>query len=422
MALAAEGPAAEAGEVLAAPFRAIRPAPALAGAVAARPYDVLSQAEAAAGAAGRPLSFLHVSRAEIDLPDGTDPHGDAVYAQAAAAFRAMRADGTLIEDTAPGYYAYRMTQGTHVQTGIALAGSLAAYRRNRIRRHEHTRPDKETDRTRQIEAVGAHTGPVLACHPPDAELARLIEAATAAAPVADATTDDGTRHQVWRIAEADAIDRIGACFAAMPAIYIADGHHRSAAAARVDDARRQAGQPSNGRFLVVSFPADGVRILDYNRVVRDLGGATPAMFVGRLRDHFQVLPEPGPVAPARPGEVGLYVAGAWFRLVPRPEDGDGGASPVDRLDVSRLSRLVLEPLLGITDPRTDPRIDFVGGGRGLAALVRRVDADGWAAAFALYPTRLADLMAVADAGLVMPPKSTWFEPKLADGLLSLPIA
>lgn len=408
-------------EPLAAPFRALRPRPDLAAEIAARPYDVLSFAEAAAGGAGRPRSFLHVSRAEIDLAAGTDPHADAVYAQAAAAFRGMLGRGELIQDDAPGFYAYKMTQGGHQQTGIAFAGSLAAYRANRIRRHEHTRPDKETDRTRQIEAVGAHTGPVLACHPADAGLARLLAAATLDAPIADAVTDDGTRHQVWRIADGERVAAIGAAIEAMAAIYIADGHHRSAAAARVDDAARAAGRASNGRLLVISFPADGARILDYNRVVRDLAGATPAMFVARLRDHYRVQPAAAAVRPQAPGEVGLYLSGQWFHLQPHAEAA-ADLSPVERLDVSRLSRLVLEPLLGISDPRTDPRIDFIGGGRGLAALEARVDGDGWAAAFAMHPTSLAELMAVADAGLVMPPKSTWFEPKLADGLLSLPVA
>ena len=409
-------------EALVAPFAALRPTAETAQGVAARPYDVLSRAEAVAGAAGRPLSFLHVSRAEIDLPDDTDPHAPAVYLQAAEALRGMQEARVLVRDDKPAYYPYRMTSADgHVQTGLAAAGSLAAYRQNRIRRHEHTRPDKELDRTRQIEAVGAQTGPVLTVHPADGELGRLIEEATAGPPLADATTDDGTRHQTWRINDRAVIDAITRCFEALPAIYIADGHHRSAAAARVAEAHaadrsRPAG--AGDRFLLVSFPADEVRILAYHRVVRDLGTMTPAEFITRLGREFVVTPEEQPVRPSARGEFGLYLADRWFRLICR--DGPSGP-PEERLDVSRLNRLVLSPILGITDTRTDPRIDFVGGGRGIGELVDRVDSGAAAAAFALHPTSLAELMAVADAGQVMPPKSTWFEPKLADGLLSLPL-
>ena len=398
------------------PFTALRPLPEFAPEVAARPYDVVSFSEAKAAATGRPWSFLHVSRAEIDLPDGTDPHDPEVYGQAAAALTAMTAAGVLIRETTPCYYVYRMTAGDHVQTGVAAAGSVAAYRENRIRRHEHTRPDKELDRTRQIEAVGAHTGPVLTVHAPDAELARLF--ATVAAgeePIADAVTDEGTRHQVWRIADPAAVAAIGRRFAAMPAIWIADGHHRSAAAARVAAARGNA----DARFLLVSFPTDAVRILDYNRVVRDLAGHDEAAFRAAVAERFAVTPAAAAFRPERPGVFGMRLPGGWYRLEVR-EPPAADASPVERLDVSLLSDRLLAPILGITDPRTDPRIDFVGGGRGLAALDERV-ANGWAVAFALHPTRLADLIAVADAGLVMPPKSTWFEPKLADGLLSLPL-
>ena len=397
------------------PFTALRPLPEFAPEVAARPYDVVTFSEAKAAATGRPWSFLHVSRAEIDLPDGTDPHDPEVYGQAAEALTAMTAAGVLIRETTPCYYVYRMTAGDHVQTGVAAAGSVAAYRENRIRRHEHTRPDKELDRTRQIEAVGAQTGPVLAVHAPDGELAASVAAATAAPPLADATTDDGTRHQTWLIADPHAIAAITRSFEAMPAIYIADGHHRSAAAARVAEARA-ATSNGGGRFLLVSFPANEVRILAYNRVVRDLGDLTSALFIARLDDSFVVTPEEAPVRPAARGEFGVYLAGQWLRLICR--DAPSGP-PDERLDVSRLNRLVLSPVLSIGDTRTDPRIDFVGGGRGLGDLVRRVDTGEAAVAFVLHPTSLGELMAVADAGLVMPPKSTWFEPKLADGLLSL---
>jgi uncharacterized protein (DUF1015 family) len=396
------------------PFTAIRPAPGRAQDIVARPYDVLSLAEAAAGASGKPWSFLHVSRAEIDLPSGTGPHAPEVYAQAARAFAAMQADGALVRDAAAHYYAYRMVgPDGHEQTGLAAAASSRAYETNRIRRHEHTRPDKELDRARQIAAVGAHTGPVLTAHPRDLEVEAVLAAASAGEPVADARSDDGTRHQVWAIVDPDDIERLSARFEAMPAIYIADGHHRSAAALRVS-------AQSGGRFLIISFAADEMRILGYNRIVRDLNGHSREAFLDAVSRSFEVAAKPEPVSPSGPGSFGLYLPGQWYALTLRGAPA-ADAGPVERLDVSILMALILTPILGIIDPRTDARIDFVGGGRGLADLANRVDEDGWAAAFSLYPTALADLMAVADAGLVMPPKSTWFEPKLADGLLSLPI-
>jgi uncharacterized protein (DUF1015 family) len=402
------------------PFAAIRPVPQRAAEVAARPYDVLSFAEAKTAAAGRPWSFLHISRAEIDLPPGTDPHTPEVYAQAAFAFRRMIDEGVLIREARPCYYAYRMNAGEHVQTGLAAAGSVAAYVADRIRRHEHTRPEKEIDRTRQIEAVGAHTGPVLVVHPPDIEVAGLLEQATLTTPIADALTDDGTRHRIWPLADATSIERIGRRFEAMPAIWIADGHHRSAAAARVADARASAGRNGADRFLLVSFPTDQVRILDYNRVVRDLNGRGEGELLAAVAEPFVVETAQCPVRPERRGVFGMFLGGRWYRLQLR-EPLPGAAAPVDRLDVSLLGDRLLVPILGIGDPRTDPRIDFVGGGRGLGALEERVCSGQWAVAFSLYPTRLEDLIAVADAGQVMPPKSTWFEPKLADGLLSLPL-
>ena len=395
------------------PFAALRPQPERAADVAARPYDVVSFDEAKAGAAGKPWSFLHVSRAEIDLPAGTDAHDPEVYTQAARALARMTAAGVLVRESRPCFYAYRMSAGDHVQTGIAAAGSVAAYVENRIRRHEHTRPDKELDRTRQIEAVGAHTGPVLTVHAPDAELAQLLTTATVAAPIADAHTDEGTRHQVWCIAEQAAIAAIGRRFAAMPTIWIADGHHRSSAAARVAAVRGG----DDARFLLVSFPADEVRILDYNRVVRDLNGLDEATFFAAVRERFTVTKADGAVRPERPGVFGMRLGTRWYRLELRDLPAVD-ASPVQRLDVTLLSDRLLAPVLGIGDPR----IDFVGGGRGLSALEERVAGGDGAVAFALHPTRLADLIAVADAGLVMPPKSTWFEPKLADGLLSLPLS
>jgi len=404
------------------PFTALRPAAGRAQEVIAPPYDVLSSNEARARVAGRPWSFLHISKPEIDLPIGTDPHAPEVYAQGAASLRRMLDAGVLTRDAAPAFYVYRITMDTHVQTGIVAAASVAEYDANRIRKHEFTRPDKEDDRVRQIEAVGGHTGPVLLAYPAAPVVDAMLAQVAAGTPDADAVADDGIRHTLWRVRDTAVQGTLGDAFDAMPALYIADGHHRSAAASRVAAARRRLGdgpEAPSQRFLAVAFPHHEMRILPYNRVVRDLGAFTGAAFVAALHADFEVEPAAGAVAPAGRGEFGLHVAGGrWFRLRLRaglaPSD-----DPVASLDVSLLAKYVLEPLLDIRDPRRDPRIDFVGGIRGLPELEKRVASGEMAAAFSLHPTQLADLMAVADTGQVMPPKSTWFEPKLADGMASL---
>ncbi len=406
------------------PFRAIRPAPRRATDVAAPPYDVVSTEEARLRAAGRPWSFLHVSRPEIDLPPGADPYAPEAYAKAREAMQRLIAVGVLIRDEQPSYYVYRVTAGAHRQTGVAAAAAVAAYTSGRIRRHELTRQDKELDRARQIEAVDAHTGPVFVMHRPNAAVAAVIAASADGDPLADVTEADGIRHQVWRVEGKDAEAAVTAAFEAMTGLYVADGHHRAAAAVRVSR-RRAGGHPlgsdaSGARFLIVSFPSDEVRILDYNRVIRDLNGHTPANLLEELAGAFAVELADSPVRPARQHTFGMVLDGRWYRLVLR-DAPPAHASPLERLDVSLLSRLVLGPVLGISDPRTDRRIDFVGGSRGLDALERLIDSGTYAVGFSLYPTALDDLMAVADAGDVMPPKSTWFEPKLADGLLCLPL-
>ena len=406
---------------IASPFAALRPAPGHAAAVAAPPYDVLSTEEARARAAGRPWSFLHVSKPEIDLPPGTDPHAEAVYAMAAENLQRMQREGVLVRDARPAYYGYRLTHGAHVQTGVVIAASVADYESNRIRRHEHTRPDKEDDRVRQIEAVNAQTGPVLLAYPDCAEVDALLARACTGDPDSEASAD-GVVHQVWVIPGDGEIAALSAAFERMPAMYIADGHHRSAAAARVAQARRNAnphhaGRESYNRFLAVAFPHHQMRILDYNRLVRDLRGMSALEFLTRVGAAFSVKQSAQPVRPAHPGEVGLYLRGHWYRLQIKPERAQE-RDPVERLDVSLLTRHLLTPVLGIADLRTDKRIDFVGGIRGLEELQRRVDSGEMSVAFSLFPTRMQDLMAVADAGQVMPPKSTWFEPKLADGLVS----
>ncbi len=401
------------------PFAALRPASGRADDVVAPPYDVLSTAEARERARGRPWSFLHISKPEIDLPAGTDPYAPEVYAKAAENLHAMVAAGVLARDPAPCYYAYRIVMGDHGQTGLVAAAAVADYDSNRIRKHEFTRPDKEDDRVRQIDALDAQTGPVLLAYPNAPEVDAMLAAATAGTPDSDATLD-GVRHTLWVIRDAAAQARLTAAFNAMPALYIADGHHRSASASRIAAARRAANPAHTGTeaynfFLSVIFPAHEMRIMDYNRVIADLNGLTADAFLARIAGTFGV--EPATAAkPEHPGTFGLYLAGKWYRLAIRPDLIP--ADPVGRLDVSLLQNNLIAPILGIDDPRRDTRIDFVGGIRGLAELERRVDSGEMALALALHPTRMEDLMAVADANAVMPPKSTWFEPKLADGLAS----
>ncbi len=396
------------------PFAGLRPAPEYAADVVAPPYDVLSSAEARLRAAGRPWSFLHISKAEIDLPESTGAYADEVYATAAASLRRMLDAGILRRDSQPCYYIYRLRMGEHVQTGLVAAASVQAYLENRIRKHEFTRPDKEDDRVRQIVALNAQTGPVLLACRSTAGVTGMLEMLATGTPEVEVTADDDIVHSIWVVRDIERIDRITREFDAMDALYIADGHHRSAAAARVAE---EQGLTADSGFLAVIFPHSEMRILDYNRVIRDLAGMPPETLLASLTERFSVQAETGPVTPSAPAQFGMYLAGQWYRLTLAPEWI--ATDPVGRLDVSLLATHVLEPLLGISDPRRDARIDFVGGIRGLGELSRRVDSGAMAVAFALFPTRMDDLMAVADAGEVMPPKSTWFEPKLADGLVSL---
>jgi uncharacterized protein (DUF1015 family) len=402
------------------PFAALRPAAGRANDVVAPPYDVLSTEEARQRAQGRPWSFLHISKPEIDLPVGIDPYAPEVYAKAAENLRAMVDAGVLVRDPGPCYYAYRIVMGEHSQTGLVAAASVADYDTNRIRKHEFTRPDKEDDRVRQIDALDAQTGPVLLAYPDAPDVDAILAAASAGTPDSDAELD-GVRHTLWVIGDAAVQARITAAFDAMHALYIADGHHRSASASRIASARRAANPGHTGNeaynfFLSVIFPAHEMRIMDYNRVVTDLNGLSAPAFLEKLGAAFSVEAATSAVKPARPGQFGLYLAGRWYRLDIRPELVP--ADPVGRLDVSLLQNNLIAPLLGISDPRRDKRIDFVGGIRGLAELEKRVNSGEMALALALHPTGMADLMAVADANEVMPPKSTWFEPKLADGMAS----
>ena len=397
------------------PFRALRPAPGRAAEILAPPYDVLTSAEARERARGKPWSFLHVSKPEIDLEPSVDPYTPEVYAKAAANLERMIAEGVLIRDATPGYYVYRLTRNGRSQTGIAAVASLADYATNRVRKHELTTPVKEDDRVRQIEAIKAQTGPVMVAYPVAPEIDAILAKAASANSIVDVTADDGVRHELWLIDSATTVATLTRLFEALPAVYIADGHHRSAAAARVANAR--GGRGSADHFLSVIFPDHQMTILDYNRVIRDLNGKRAEELLAALSESFGIEPSSGPVRPTSAGEFGMFLAGRWYRLtlkqnlIPRDD-------VIGRLPITLLSKNVIEPLFGISDQRKDKRIDFVGGGRGLEELERRVRSGEMAVAFALYPTTMADLIAVADAGKIMPPKSTWFEPKLADGMVS----
>jgi uncharacterized protein (DUF1015 family) len=370
-------------------------------------------------ATGKRWSFLHISKPEIDLPDGTDPYSEAVYAKAAENMTEMLENSVLIRDPEPFYYAYRITWNDHQQTGLVASASVAEYDKNRIRKHEFTRPAKEDDRVRQIEAVNAQTGPVLLAYPAARHIDDLLEAATGDQPDVDVTADDGVRHSIWAIKNATTITALTDAFEALPAIYIADGHHRSAAASRVCATRKKSACQTNSHeyFLSVIFPHHQTKILDYNRVVRDLNGLDREQFLHAIRDSFAVNKSELPVSPSNPHEFGMYLAGEWYRLSINAELVPAN-DPVAKLSVSLLSSHLIKPVLAISDPRRDERIDFVGGIRGLAGLEKRVDSGEMAVAFSLYPTSMEELMAVADDDEVMPPKSTWFEPKLADGLIS----
>jgi uncharacterized protein (DUF1015 family) len=400
---------------LISPFRALRPAPGRAAEILAPPYDVLSSAEARERAKGKPWSFLHISKPEIDLDPSIDPYDDAVYAKARENLDRMVKNGALIRDARPAYYVYRLTWNGRVQTGLAGVASLADYATNRVRKHELTTPVKEDDRVKQIEAVNAQTGPVMMGYPPAPEIDALLAKASAGAPDVDVTADDGVRHQMWVVSDDTVIAALTRAFDALPAIYIADGHHRSAAAARVAQAR--GGSGSHSDFLSVVFPHHQMTILDYNRVIRDLNGSNPDQVLNALTERFTVEASDQAVRPRSSGEFGMYLAGRWYRLTLKPERIPAH-DPIGRLPITLLARNVIEPIFGITDPRTDKRIDFIGGGRGLGELEKRVSSGEMAVAFALYPTQMDDLMAVADAGKIMPPKSTWFEPKLADGMVN----
>jgi len=404
------------------PFKAVRPDPQYAAQVAALPYDVMNSDEARDMVAGNPYSFLHVDKAEIDLDPTIDVYDEQVYLKARENLEKLIGSGVLAQDAQPGYYIYRLTMDGRAQTGLVGCCAIDDYLNDEIKKHEKTRADKEADRIRHVDTTGANTGPIfLTCRANDALNGIIGDWVRSNDPVYDFTADDGVRHEVWAIGGGDEIQRIEAVFAGIPALYIADGHHRCASAVKVGQKRRAenpdyTGDEEFNYFLAVVFPEDQLKILDYNRVVADLAANTPAAFLEKLSEHFDVAAHEGedPFRPTAKHRIGLYLDGKWYGMTAKPATYEG-KDTVGSLDVSILQNCVLEPILGIVDPRTDKRIDFIGGIRGLGELERRVS-EGMAAAFAMYPTSVSDLMNIADAGLLMPPKSTWFEPKLRSGL------
>jgi uncharacterized protein (DUF1015 family) len=398
-----------------APFRALRPAPETAAQVAAVPYDVVSTEEARALVAGNPLSFLRVTRSEVDLPPGTHPYDGRVYTQASRNFEELKRAAPMTIELAPALYFYRLKTDWHEQIGLAGCFSLEEYNHGSIKKHERTRKEKEDDRTRHIAELRAQTGIAFLTYRAIPAVNAVALRVSATPPLYDFVAPDGVAHTVWRVSGADVSTLVDA-FRSLPALYIADGHHRVASAARAHDLLNgaMAGKPAVGEFVAVAFPDTQACILPYNRVVKDLGSETAESFLVSL-ESTGIGVRTGPSMPERRGDVSMFLAGQWYTLtLPSPE---AGAHRVNTLDVDLLQRRILEPLLKIGDVRTDKRIDFVGGIRGPVELERQVEAGNAAVAFSMYPVNIGDLMAIADTGEVMPPKSTWFEPKLRDGLL-----
>jgi uncharacterized protein (DUF1015 family) len=394
------------------PFRALRPSPENAVRVASPPYDVVNAAEARALARGNPDSYLRISRPEIDLPEGTDEHADAVHVQGARNLSEFQVRGVLRQDPEPRLYVYEQTMGSHHQVGMVACASVAEYLADVIKKHEKTRPDKEDDRTRHIDTLGAHDEPVFLTYRAVPAIDAAVAEATRGMPEYDLKTPDGVEHRLWVMAP-EAGRRIEDLFGSVPALYVADGHHRSAAAARVHALRM--GKPGeHGVFLAVIFPHDQMQILAYNRLVRDPRGRSAEELLGELRQAMDLEPARQP-APEGPLSFGVYAGGRWWRARVRPGSYDA-SDPVASLDCSIAQDRILAPIFGIADPRRDRNVDFVGGIRGAAELERRVREEGWSMALHLHPTRIEQLLAVSDAGLLMPPKSTWFEPKLRSGL------
>ncbi|MFZ1730212.1 MAG: DUF1015 family protein [Bacteroidota bacterium] len=402
------------------PFRAFRPKSEFAAEVAAKPYDVLNSDEAREEVNGHPLSFLHIGKPEVDLDPSVDIHDDQVYEKGRDNLQALISKGVLVEDPAPYMYLYAQTMGEHTQYGLVGCASVAEYWNDTIKKHEFTRKDKEEDRCNHVRVTNAHTGPIFLTYPDNAEIDAIVNEVSSAPPTTDHVAADGIRHQTWVIADNATIMRLQELFAAVPNLYVADGHHRSAAAAIVGREHAQANPAHTGDeeynfFLAVVFPAGQLRIMDYNRLVKDLNGLSEEDFMTKLNEHFTVRQADGQVRPPSKGMFGMYMDRKWYLLAASNELLEN-SDPVQRLDVAIMQNFILSPILGIQDPRTDKRVDFVGGIRGLGELERRVDSGEMKVAFSMFATSINELMAIADSGQVMPPKSTWFEPKLSDGL------
>lgn len=401
------------------PFKAFRPKPEVVGKLASVPYDVINTAEARKLAEGNPVSFLHVCRPEIEFPEGVDEHSDSVYAKGAENLQKFVKDGILFEEATPCLYVYQQKMGDHVQAGLVCLCSVKEYENNLIKKHEFTRKDKEDDRTRHVTEQAANAEPVFLTYRAVPYIDGIVDKIRAMKPIYDIVTSDGIGHTVWRLEDESAIYALAHLFDGVNALYIADGHHRTASAVRYGQARRaQTADPTGEEpfeyFMAVVFPHNQLKIMDYNRLVQDLNGLTEAQFLAKVGEKFEVAPS-GERSPKALGSFGMYLGGKWYALKAKPGSYPA-QDPVKCLDASILQENLLNPILGIQDPRTDKRIDFVGGIRGMDELERRVKG-GMAVAFALYPTSLVQLMAVSDAGQIMPPKSTWFEPKLRSGLL-----
>ncbi len=405
------------------PFRGLRPAPDKAKEVASLPYDVINSAEAREMAKGKPHTFLHVVKPEIDLPEDVDLYDDKVYEKGKENLQKLIQDKVLIQDEAPCMYLYQQAMGYHKQIGLVTCASVEDYENNVIKKHEHTRADKEADRIRHVDTQNANAGPIFLTYRADEEMDKLVdEYKEKHKPIYDFVAEDGIWHTLWKIDDSKLLDKIVKFFDGMDSLYVADGHHRSASAAKVGAKRREANPNHTGDeeynfFLAVLFPHDQLYIMDYNRVVKDLNGNSQEEFIGKIKENFEIEPLEGNggFSPENPHEFGMYMNRKWYKLIAKPGTFDK-KDPVASLDVSILQDNLLSPILGIQDPRKDKRIDFVGGIRGLEELRRRVDA-GEAVAFAMRPTTIEQLMAIADTGNVMPPKSTWFEPKLRSGIV-----
>ena len=398
------------------PFRALRPRREYAAQVAALPYDVMTREEGKKAVEGKPLSFLRVEKSEIDVPDATSPDDVIIYETAKRNLARLRDEGILKQDSSPCYYIYRQQMGAQVQTGIVGVMSALEYGEGKIKKHELTRQDKEDDRTRHVDYVNAQTGPVFISYSARSGINEIVQEVAAGEPEYDFTAEDSVRHTAWLLTDQVQIETVKSEFAKVSTLYIADGHHRAAAGAAVARKRRKEGGPrESDMILAVFFPHDQLKVMDYNRAVKDLRGLTPEEFKEKISNRFSVSNNFAARSPERPHDFGMYLSGRWYRITIKEGVYDA-ADPVASLDAAILQEHLLAPVLGIDNPRTDERIKFIGGIRGMSELEKLVDQEGYAVAFSLYATSMQEIMKVADAGAIMPPKSTWFEPKLRSGL------